>query len=385
MRIQVARKDSNGPSPSDSRREEATTIQEGKNNTIENTVLTAQTQNSNENRSSSIVQQEATSIEIDSQDNIYSVAFLVDGNLIVSADVEGKIRRWRVQDGNEVGAPMDVGSCVLSMAVSRDGKWVISGTNTGQVTVWNNAESHEEVTEFKGHSDWVCAVDVSPNGSKIATGSGLTAHVWSLSTGHRLLGPFTHDFSLGAVKFSPDGRLFATATCHYKSVRIYDSHDGHLVDFPIQVNWLYNGSLAWTSDNKQLFALSGNGNINCLDVSTGITLSKWPIHSNNDPRCIALASNGIFLAAFDKSSISFWDTTTHKQIGSIISHTRTISSVAISANYDVAVGGERKITLWNLLDILPSHYFDSASVSKGSLHETPSSSQATLLAATEFP
>ena len=78
-----------------------------------------------------------TTIKIDGQYNIWSVAFLADGKYVVGGDEKGKIRRGRVKDGMEVGAPMDAGSDVYNIAVSRDGKWIISGTSQWLVQVWN--------------------------------------------------------------------------------------------------------------------------------------------------------------------------------------------------------------------------------------------------------
>ena len=242
--------------------------------------------------------------------------------------------------------PMDAGSGVYDIAVSRDGKWIISGTWVGSVIVWN-AKSHEKVTEIKGHTDCVDAVDVSPDGTKISSGSkDNTACVWSLSTGQRLLGPLQHDYWVVAVKFSPDGGLIATATRYRDSVRVYDSQNGHLlVDVPIKVNSSFNRSLAWAIDGKQFFALSLHGNIHRLDPSPGTMLSKWPIHSSKDAICIALESNGTFIAASAGSSVSFWDTTTRKQIGSVINHKHNIFSVAISDTNDLVVCGQQSITL----------------------------------------
>jgi len=89
---------------------------------------------------------------------------------------------------------MYAGNWVFNIAVSRDGKWIVSGTKSGVVTVWN-AESHSKVTEFQAHSNGVNAVDVSPDATKIVTGSGdYTACVWSLLTGERLLSPWKHDY-----------------------------------------------------------------------------------------------------------------------------------------------------------------------------------------------
>ena len=320
------------------------------------------------NSSSSIVhQKEAEPITIDGRDYINSVALLVDGKHVVSGGDKGKIRRWRIEDGERVGKSMDAGSAVRNIAVSRDGKFIVGGTTSGLVTVWN-AESHSKVNEFMAaHDIWVRAVDISPDGTKISTGSDdCTACIWSLSTGKRLLGPLKHDHWVVAVKFSPDGRLLAAATFSRAtdSVRVYDSQKGRLlVEFPVKVNQSSNQSLAWASDSKQLFALSGDGNTHCVDLSTGTTLSTWHIHTSNNPTSIALASNGAFVTTSADSSVSFWDTTTREQIGTVIEYAHNVESMVVSSNYDLVTSGNNKISLQALHGILPSHYFDDVSVS----------------------
>ena len=296
-------------------------------------------------------------IEIDGQGKIWSVVFLIDGKHVVSGCGEGKIRRWRVEDGMEMGAPMDAGSAVYGIAVSRDGKWIVSGTQLGSVQVWN-ADDGKKVAEIKGHSSWVNAVDVSPDSTKIASGSyDRTVCVWSLSTGQRLLGPWNHGDAF-VVKFSPNGRFIATATWNF--IRIYDSQSGNIVvDVPIAVAYSHNYSLAWSSNNKHLFAVS-HGKVICLNASTGATLSQWSIHNNEDS-CIALASDDAFIAASSGSSVSFWDVTTHKQIGSLIQHAADVECMAILANHDVVTGSRNKILLGSLCDTLPSSYCDTVS------------------------
>ena len=338
--------------------------------TIESMILTG-TQDWRETRpaSSNNDQKEAKPIEMDGAGIIWSVVFLADGQHAVSGGTEEKIRRWRVEDGKEVGTPMDAGSPVFNIAVSQDGKWVVSGTASGLVTVWNG-ESHSKVIEWRAHNRGVCAVDVSPDGARIATGSrDYIVCVRSLSTGWNLLGPLQHDHWVVAVKFSPNGRLIATATWD-RDVRVYDSRNGRLsVGFPVQVNSTSNQSLAWASDT-QLFALSRDGNVHCLDVSTGSTLSQWTIHSSDNARCIALAGNGTFIAVCANSSASFWDTTTHERIGPVIEHTHDIGSVAISTDYDLVTAAGSRVTVRNLCDVFPSPYCDDVSALVSQAHCT---------------
>ena len=329
-------------------------------------VILTETLESSENNSNSstVHKSEAKPVEIDGQHKIYSVAFFVDGKHVVSGGKEGKIRRWRVEDGREVGSPMDAGNEIYNLAVSRDGKWIVSGTRSGELGVWYVLR-HKKVTEWRGHGGRVYAVDISPDGERIATGSGDgTACVWSFSTGQQLL-VLEHNASVIAAQLSPNGRLIATATWELSnnSVRVYDSQSGNLlVDVPFTVTaFSLNPPLVWVSNSKYLFALSNKGRINYLAASTGTTLSSWPIHSTNNPGSIALASNGTFIAASACSSVSLWDTTTHKQIGSIIDHPYDIRSIAISANDDIVIGGGKAITLRNIRNMLPSSYHTDVS------------------------
>lgn len=314
-------------------------------------------------------------VEIDGRGDIWSVACLDDH--ILGGGKEGTIRCWRMEDGKEEGTLMDAGSPIGSIAVSQDGKWIVGGTMSGLVMVWNT-ESRKKVVEFKPHRDWVRAVDVSPDGRRIATGSyDSTACIWSLSTGQRLIRPLKHDAAVVAVKFSgSNGSFVATATLGCFSIRIYDSEKGQLIaDVPIKVNSSLNQSLAWVSDSKELFALSHDGTINCLDVSSGITRSHWRIHSNDLPTCIVPASDGTFIVASANSWVSFWDTTTHQQIG-LIQDKEFVNSMTISPNHCLATAGGKKITLRSICDILPSHSRDDVSA----LHQILSARDDSLIA-----
>ena len=130
------------------------------------------------------------------------------------------------------------------------------------------------------------------------------------------------------------------------------------MDKPIRVDSLYNQSLAWAGPGKALFALSKDGNIHGINMETGTTLYKWAIHNNDDPRCIALESDGAFIAASANSSVSLRDISIHQQIGPLIHHPASVVCLAISTNQDLAISGGKKIILWKLPDILPSSYFD---------------------------
>ncbi|KAG9312508.1 WD40-repeat-containing domain protein [Chiua virens] len=301
---------------------------------------------------------EKDTFNVDGKEIILSVAFLMEGEHILGGGWEGNIGRWQLDDGKGVGMPLDAGGIVNNIAISRNGKWIVGGSGRGRVLMWS-ALNHERMGEMKGHADAVGVVDISPDGIKIASGSvDKTVCIWFRRTGERLL-TLKHDNDLAAVKFSPDGSLLATATWLRESVRIYNSKDGRLAaEFPIQVGSCFNQCLAW-NDKTHLYAISLDGRIHYLDVTTGETLSQWPIRTDGAELkrgCIALPRDRAFIAASANSSISFWNTTTHTKIGSSINYDDRVRAMAISENYDIVIGHGKTITVRDLGEVLPCRY-----------------------------
>lgn len=308
-------------------------------------------------------------IEINGKDMIYSVFFAKDGKQVVSGGVEGMIRRWRVDDGLEVGEPIPVeGAKIYAAVLSPDRKWLACGLRgsdwkdgRADIRVWD-VQTDGKVRDIHGHTNTVFSVDMSPDSTKLATGAtDKVVFIWSLTTRKKLVGPLKHDGWVVAVRFSPNGDRIATAAAENpdaKSIRIYNSHNGQrLLNIPFRVSGNLGSLLTWSADGRQLFAVS-YGVAKCFDTSTGVTLSKWSI-PDGSPASIALARNQNFIVISGKDGLSFWDASTHMQLGPVIKYTSTIWGIALSPDDDCIATGEAngKITLRNLRDILPFSYF----------------------------
>ena len=297
-------------------------------------------------------------IKIVAESTISSVALLADGQHFVSGDRNGKIRCWRLEDGVEVGTPIHAESSVRCLATSQDGRWIVAGRESGRVTVWD-AESWKEQRSF-AREKAVNSVDISSDGTNIAIAwDDKIVNVCSLPDGEWLCGWKGCDFH--TVKFSHDGFLLALGGGDGGSfLWINDTRAGKFLSGAR----ISTRSIAWASDSKKLFALSSNGNIHCVDVSSGKTLSKCPIHSTNSPKCISLSSNGAFIAASANSSVSSWDTSKHQQIGFVIHHPGSVNSMTISPNYDLVMAGSSTIALWDLFNVFstPNNQVSESSV-----------------------
>ncbi|KAF8554958.1 hypothetical protein OG21DRAFT_1573744 [Imleria badia] len=249
---------------------------------------------------------------------------------------------------------------IWAISLSPDRRWLVIGLDGDPFLRVLDAQTYQKVPQVDitaGHTNSVVSLDISPDSTKFVTG-GLdkVAFIWSMTTGERLLGPLQHDAKAAAVLFSPNGNRIATAS---KSIRIYNSDNGQqLLDIPCSF-YLGTGSpLAWSADGSQLFAVSCM-EVKRFDTSSGSLLSSWSVPGGRGPTSIVLARNQRVAAVVAEHSLSFWDTSTHQQIGTVITHTSRVWALELSHVDDCIATWEDwgKAILLNLREIVPGSYF----------------------------
>ena len=165
----------------------------------------------------------------------YAVGFVADGPGIITAggDKTAKLTTGPTADGTSPGSGAAVRSYVghtekiNALAVSPDGKLLVTGGKDTSVRVWEVATG-KPVRAYQGHGNWVTAIAIRPDGKQAASGAeDGTIRLWPLATvdDHRASTEATD--SLWSVALSPDGKQFAAAGAD-KTIRIYDAGTGKL-------------------------------------------------------------------------------------------------------------------------------------------------------------
>jgi WD40 repeat protein len=104
---------------------------------------------------------------------------------------------------------------IRSVAVSPDGKWVVSGSNDKTIKLWDLEAGTCQGT-FEGHQKKIHSVAISPDGTLTAsTGfTGKTMRIWDLKSGAclQVIKDEEDPFRPISVAFSPDGSLLVAGT-----------------------------------------------------------------------------------------------------------------------------------------------------------------------------
>jgi len=204
----------------------------------------------------------------ESEKPLHGVAFSPDGWRLAVAGEDGLVHIY----GAETGAAVDVyeghGAPVALVAYAPGGTLLATSTS-GKSIVWNTAADWRLERTIGGPDkpgelvDRVLALDFSPDGKLLATGSGEPSRTGQLKLWNPADGtlvreiPDAHSDTIFCVEFSPEGDLIATCAADRfakvfevasgKFVRAFEGHTHHVLG----VSWERTGRVLATGGADQ--------------------------------------------------------------------------------------------------------------------------------------
>ena len=244
---------------------------------------------------------------------------------------------------------------VYSAALSPDETKVVTGSGDITARLWN-ASDGTEIRAFVGHGYWIWSVAFSPDGTKVLTGSDdQTAKLWDASSG-TLLSMFSgHMHCCRSVAFSPDGTQVLTGSLD-KTAKLWNAADGtEIRTFSGHTTWV--NSVAFSPDGTKVLTGSGDywstfGEAKLWNASDATEIRTFSGHTAT-VSSVAFSPDGArILTGSDDRTAKVWKASDGALVRVFSGHANAVNSVAFSPDGTMGLTGSSDTTakLWTVLD-----------------------------------
>jgi dipeptidyl aminopeptidase/acylaminoacyl peptidase len=277
---------------------------------------------------------------------------------------------------------------VTAVRMHREGLWLATAGDDHHVRVWSLTDG-KLVHKLSGHTDWVRAIDYSPDGRLLASaGNDRRILLWEAATGTQLEVLATHQAAISSIRFSHDGTRLASVGFE-EHVRLYDMTKLQLaarLPAPCQ-----DMRTVTFSDDDQFLAVGGRcGTVRLYAMPNGELLRDLPAHRQRI-RAIAFSSDGSYVAssgedrlthvaplsggpgyklplrpakvlaiafcgpqqlatAGSDNLIRLWDAATKEEIGLLRGHTGSVAALECKGKVLVSAGYDTTVRVWEVGD-----------------------------------
>ena len=328
---------------------------------------------------------------------VRAVAFLPDGNQVISASNDGTLRLWDVQLGRQIRTFAGHSGAVTSLALAAAGDRALSGGEDGSLRVWQVATG-QLVRQLAARGGAVLKVALAPNGRlALSRSAGGTVQLWDLDSGRELRALDVAPRRLVAVAFSPDGRLAITGrnievagTVVNGRASLWDVETGREVQslggFGSEIESItfspdgrraltagYDRTVSiWDLESGQrLFALRGHrhgltgaayspkdriivsgswdNSVNLCDANDGKLVRSFDTGGSVEALAVSPDGNFIMTGGGD-NTLKLWDLTVGQEARAFSGHESAVHSVALSPDglLGLSGGADRKVRVWDV-------------------------------------
>ena len=273
---------------------------------------------------------------------IRSLSFERRGDLLISADSGGRIRRWNVESGLEIDTAIAADDGAARAIVLPTSPTIASVGHDGSVVLWD-LDSGERLTELGAHDDQGLDIAAPADGSKLAT-VGRDGHliVWSLRVEDddvEVVGdPIDLDLGveLRAVAFDPTRSDLLVVAAQDGGVTLIDLASGSetlLARLPQRAF-----AVAFAADGKSLAAAGRDGRIVVLRIDgTEAEATSLDAHTA-DVEAVEFLPDGRLLSASRDSTVMTWSLDGESVTTSNVLGERVIDVHLLTDGSIVAVG-----------------------------------------------
>jgi RNA polymerase sigma factor (sigma-70 family) len=286
-----------------------------------------------------------------------TLAFSPDGRTLAAGYAGEKlVRLYDVATGNELRQFQDGMEAVQSVAFTPDGRTLVAGDDSGSVFVWDVGGKLQRSWKTQQWAQRVRGLAVAPDGRTVATTLGGKVHLWEVGSGREIRrfepggrverlafapdgllavggsGPdafgfaqlwdpatgkegqrwYAAGFGIGALAFSNDGRMLATAGNDCR-IRLWETNSDKELK-PADGDASRALTAAYSPDGRFVATGGMDGAVRLWEAATGRLLHRCGPHLGWVNRVAFTPDGRRLLSVGSDGTIRVWDTTTGKEL-----------------------------------------------------------------------
>jgi WD40 repeat protein len=292
---------------------------------------------------------------------ILDISISPDGRYAVSSALDGSIRLWELEHGQVELRYSEPSGVLFEVAVSPDGKMVLGGTTDGKVTLWD-LETGEVIHQFIDDQP-IMAVAFSPDGQQALIGAGYrlaqeieSGHIilWDVETGEEIRRLEGQPYVVFDVEFSPDGQQ-AVSVGNGAMAILWDVETGTEIrrfeDYWVDSVWPNESfwSASFTPDGQQIYASHSGGFITNWDKENGAEIRTLVGHEEGSAAIVFNQEGDQFVTGGVDSQVILWDNATGEILRRFTGYSSSVGEIRFSPDETLLLGGgDGTSSLWRI-------------------------------------
>ena len=237
--------------------------------------------------------------------SVHDIAVSPDGRVMVSAGDTGELRFWEVSTRNLITTIELPGGRTSSVVMSDDGKWLVTAGDNKVPVVWD-ISALPRLVDAVGHRNGIAELRITNDGTRVSTISDdYTLRVWDLADGREQL-QLSLPSQPGTRTFCSSPHLtkrgVISAACDDRVIRRWDLTGKPLSGIPTSV---YLRIAALAPDDSLLAAGHMKGVLGLFDVDAGTRVVEKTLH-DHQIYGVAWGPGGVVATASLDNTIKIW-------------------------------------------------------------------------------